>query len=205
MSAQAVETEILAPMQRQFYPPKQNMPANDQQNALRDYVTALQGFDAVDLKAAWVEVCSTHTKAAWPLPAVFVLAARGARKARLPEASVARSNRDDGNQRWEVWKAVSRSGLAREAARRGLAWSLKCAILHDGKTPEQVDLRALAIGKASAERTANAIQTGQPIHWRGQTLNFTPDKASLALSMWDSILKAEAQTQAEINYGERHE
>jgi hypothetical protein len=207
MSAEAVKTEILEPMQRVFYPPKQNMPANDQAAALRDYVSVLQGFDAADLRAAWTDVCATYSKGAWPLPAVFVSAARGARQNRIP-ASAATSRRDtdkiSGTERWEHWKAVSRTQMARDACTKGVAWSLKCAVLNDGRKAEEIDLRALVIGKSKAEGTADLIRRGQPVpHFRAgrPDVLFSERNAKLALDLWDRILVREAETQAEINYG----
>lgn len=206
MSAEAVKTEILEPMQRQFYPPKQNMPAADQSAALRDYVMALQGFDAEDLRAAWADVRATHTKPSWPLVAIFVTAARNARKARLPAESAGHRRHDDTSytQRWEVWKGVCRTRLAQEACTRNVAWSLKCAILGDGKLPDEIDLRSMKAGKDRAIRSAELIRRGEPVpHFRSDRpdVSFSQRNADVALDLWDRILVREAETQAEINYG----
>jgi hypothetical protein len=206
MSAEAVKSEILEPMQRQFYPPKQNMPAADQAAALRDYVMALQGFDEEDLRAAWADVRATHTKPSWPLVAIFVTAARAARKLRMPEAAIGHRRREETNytQRWEVWKGVCRSRLAQEACARNVAWSLKCAILGDGKMPEDIDLRDMEAGKDRAAHSAELIRRNEPVpHFRAgrPDVVFSPQNASVALDLWDRLLVREVETQAEINYG----
>ncbi len=202
MSAQAVQDEILAPMQAIYLPPR-NVPEADQEKALRGYVGALQGFDAPDLKAAWETILAEHDKRSWPLPAQIVAAARLARKGNAPANAISEGEKRkaEAAQRWNTWVEVSHSELGREAARRDVSWSLKCLILHDGKRPEEIDLRALVIEKAQAERTADAIRSGQPINHRGKTLVFSGANAALAIAMWEGQQKNELTTQSEINYG----
>lgn len=199
MSAEAVQTEILEPMQRIFLPPRQ-MGETQQMAALRDYVAALQGFDAGDLHAAWERVRDNHPNRSWPVPSVFVVAARGARKERIPEPAHAPRHTTDGPPPggWERWKEISRSPLASEAIRMNVTWSLKCAVLHDGKLAHEINLREIRAGKASAERTAKAIANGDPIEHKGRWLQFTPDNAAIALRIWKVLLSRETETQAEI-------
>jgi hypothetical protein len=201
MSAADVQTEIITPMQRLFYPPRK-MEEADERAALVDYVQALQGFDAPDLKSSWNWVRDNHPKTSWPVPSAFVLAASRAKRDRQPGKHGARSGSPEGNERWERWKTVSRSTLAYEAVKHGVAWSLKCAILHDGKLPEHIALRDLVSAKHSAEKLADMIRRGDPGPFKGQTLKFTGPDAATALSMWAGIQELETKTQAEIRYSD---
>jgi hypothetical protein len=192
MSAQDVQAEILDPMQRLYLPPR-NMEESQQSQALREYVNALQNFEQADLNAAWCAVRDTHTTRSWPVPAAFIMAAKQARKYRN-EAGLGRSdNTPKPDDSWEIWKKLCRTQMARDAVQRGVAWSLKCAVLHDNKKPEQIDLRELVSKRASAERTAAGIEDG--------TITMRGAYASLALSMWHTLQVREAETAAEINYG----
>jgi hypothetical protein len=83
--------------------------------------------------------------------------------------------------------------MAREAARRGVSWSLKCAVLDNGKIAQEIDIRELTMAKASAERTAAKIENGE--------IRFRDDVKIAALNLWQAQLQREAATQAEINYG----
>ena len=197
MSANDVQNEILGPMQRLFYAPRKMEP-EDEQAALRDYVSALQNFPAADLATAWAFVRDSHPKTSWPVPSTFVLAAHRARKERQAAQGGATGKPASQNERWDRWVAISRSPLACEAVKRGVSWALKCAVLHDGKTAEQIDLRALVSGKASAERTAAAIEAGRGVEVKGRTVQFKPNDAATALRMWDAIKLREAETQDEI-------
>lgn len=202
MSAQAVEAEILSPMQAIFLPPR-NVPEADQAKALRGYVTVLSEFDAPDLKFAWERVLRGHSNRSWPLPQQFYSAANESRRDRRATAPEAKEENDDFETKWRLWTQVSKTQLARDAAIKGVSWSLKCLILNDGKKPEQIDLRALVMQKASAERTATAIREGREIPWRGSMVRFSLANGALALSMWENQLKKESETQNEINYGGR--
>lgn len=189
MSASDVQVEIITPMQRLFYAPRKMEP-EDERAALLDYVQALQGFDGVDLRVAWAWCRDNHPKTSWPVPSAFVLAALRSRRDRAPAAKAGKGAASEQNERWEMWKAVSRSPLAYEAVKRNVAWSLKCAVLHDGKKPDQISLAELVSGKHSAEKTAERIRRGE--------FNFTERDAATALSMWSTLLERETETQAEI-------
>lgn len=204
MSAAAVQAKILEPMQQVYVPPR-DMAKSDQAAALRQYVGVLQRFDDADLDFAWAHVVETHPNRTWPVPSIFAAAARNAVKDRVSTGKATRHGNagDQAAQRWEVWKAVSRSRLAAEAAEMNVAWSLKCAILHDGKLPDQVSLTDLAAGKRSAERTATKIRSGEGIEYKGRILHFTDDNAAAALSLWKAILQREPETQAEIAMAQR--
>lgn len=192
MSAQDVQAEILDPMQRLYLPPR-NMDEGQQSQALREYVNALQNFEQADLNAAWCAVRDTHTTRSWPVPAAFIMAAKQARKYRS-EAGLGRSdNTPKPDDSWEIWKKLCRSQMARDAVQRGVAWSLKCAVLHDNMKPEQIDLRELVSKKSSAERTAQGIKDG--------SVPMRSGYASMALNMWHTLQMRETETAAEINYG----
>lgn len=197
MSANDVDAEILQPMQRLYLPPR-NMDEGQQSQALREYVDALQHFDRTELNVAWTTVRDCHTTRAWPVPASFVMAARQARKATAQPQRAPLAGKLDQNERWTRWLVISRSPLAYEAVKRNVAWSLKCAVLHDGKTAEQIDLRELSSAKASAERTAAAIEAGRPVETKGHKVEFKTADAAIALRMWHAIQVREAETQAEI-------
>lgn len=138
----------------------------------------------------------------WPLPAAFVKAARDARNERTQTKLPKRGERVDHTARWEVWKAVSRSPMAQEAARRGVAWALRCAVLQDGKRPEEIDLREFVLGKASAERTMALIEAGQAVPFKGRILPAMSEASAMAaLRMYRGIQAKEAEAAQEINYG----
>lgn len=197
MSASDVQREILDPMQRLFLPPRRLEPG-EEQAVLREYVRPLESYDADILRLAWQDIVETHGSRSWPLPSAVIKAAKeAARDRRL--LSQPKINHDgpapktEAEQKWDRWVAICRTEMAREAVRRGVAWSLKCEILDNGKLPEQIDLRALVIAKSSAERTAAHIEDG--------TLKFAPHTRSAALGLWQAQLTRESQTQDEINYG----
>lgn len=198
MAAHDVQREILEPMQRIYLPPR-NYDEAQQSEALREYVSALSAFDATELNVAWSTVRDTHTTRAWPVPAAFVMAARQARKGMQLHPAPRRGASCD-NERWETWKAVSRSALAYEAVKRNVAWALKCAILHDGKKPDQISLPELVSGKHHAEKTAGMIRRGELIPFKGRTLRFDDKQAATALRMLDAIASRETETQAEIRF-----
>lgn len=198
MAAQDVQTEILEPMQRIFQPPWK-MGDGEQANALREYVSALQYFDATDLNVAWCAVRDTHTTRGWPVPATFVAAARANRKNRIEEAKAAKPVQRQGeNANWEAWKAATRTAKAREAVKMNVAWALKCAVLHDGKPLGTVDLMDLVIAKRSAEIVAEKIERRDPIPYKGRMLVFSDDNAEIALRLWRGCMINEEQTKSEI-------
>lgn len=202
MSALDVQSEILEPMQRVFLPPRR-MEAPDEQAALRDYVETLQTFGAEDLSWAWRRVRETHVTRSWPLPAQFFKAAAENRRDRKELSGGGR--RGDGPtsaELWERWKVVSRTPLAYEAVKRGVAWTLKSAVLYDKKLPEQIDLREFTARKESASRTAKMIENGEWIEFKGKLLHpFVGSNKELALRLYHGVQMNETRTQAEINYG----
>lgn len=200
MSAADVQAQILEPMQQIFLPPR-DMAKADQAGALRQYVGVLSRFDGPALAVAWSNVIETHPNRAWPLPSVIAAAAREALKERnggLPKAKRHEGAEQTSSQRWEAWKAVSRTAMAMQAVEMNVAWSLKCAVLHDGKGIDQINLRELRSGKSSAERTAQNIRNGLPCEHKGRMLTVSDQNAAAALRIWDQILMRETETQAEI-------
>lgn len=189
MSAEDVQTEILDPMQRLFLPPRK-MEDSEVSAALREYARSLQNFEAPDLRAAWEAVISTHANRSWPVPAAFIVAARSARADRLRPKKAEGEFIKIENPGWEMWLKVRGSDLAREAARRGVAWALKCAIVDDKRRPEEIDLRTFAIQRASAEKIAHRLESGD--------LKLSYEQRRTALDMWRNLLVHNAETLAEI-------
>jgi hypothetical protein len=196
MSAQDVDKEILEPMQRLFLSPRQ-MDSGQQAAALREYVAALKRFEGIDLRHAWVTVRDSHMTRAWPVPAAFVLAARQSRKDRGQDTPAKTQGPVTGSELWDRWKKVRHGEKARESVNRGVAWAYRCAIL-DGKFPDAINLTDLVIARESAERTAEMIETGRPIPYRGRILRVSSENKDLALKMWRNILVKNAETEAEI-------
>jgi len=202
MSAQDVHTEIIEPMQRAFLPPRA-MPEEQQISLLREYSDALSGYERDDLKASWRTVRDSHVGRAWPAIATFVHAAREALRER--GAGLARSpfSKSDRGAEWAVWERVRRSEMARVAVREGCAWALRCAVLNDGKIPEQIDIRQLIMAHKSAGELAEAIRTNTPIYrktakYQGREYVFDDTRADMALRMYETIQVREAETQDEI-------
>lgn len=205
MSAQDVENEILEPMQRLFLPPRQ-MGQSEQIGALREYVAGLQHFSATELNVAWTTVRDTHMQRSWPLPAAFVMAARQARKYARDAAPEEPPRRRPGMGElgtWEDWTAAKTNPKAREAVRMEVAWAFKCAVLHDGRRPDEIDLAELRLGKNQALRTRQKIIDGAQCEWKGRKFYFSADNRELALRMWETIEQRERETQAEINFARR--
>jgi hypothetical protein len=101
-----------------------------------------------------------------------------------------------------MWNAVRLSALAREAARLGVAWSLKCAILWGNQRPEEIALTRLCREQASAKETADRIAAKKPLIQNGRALGVMNQKdAEIALAMWRQIGALEAETQQEITGG----
>ena len=196
MSANAVEVEILAPMQRLFLPP-QRMDEAQQIAALREYIGALQRFHVDDLRAAWQSVRDSHTTRAWPAPAAFVLEARKARSARAPERSGRGGDKPSPSTYWKKWEAVRAGAEALKACERGVSWAFKAAIL-SGKEPYEINLTELEMAKVSAARTAELIRTDERVAYKGRWLQFSNDNAAIAMKMWRSILVKNDQTKEEI-------
>jgi len=203
MSAADVQVKILEPMQRVFLPPRKMEPA-DEMAALRDYVEALQQFEASDLSYAWSRARETHVKREWPQIGVFYKFANENRRDRHEASGTSRRRGDEPTpaELWERWRTVSRSPLAYEAVKRGVAWTLKSAILYGKKLPEQCDLREFTAQKESAARTAKKIENGEQIEFKGKLLPpFAGHNRSLALSMYHNVQMQETRTQDEIKNG----
>ena len=200
MSAQEVFDEIITPMQRLFLPPKA-MPDQQAQEALREYVDALKGHNAVVLRGAWQTVRDNHEGRSWPSIGAFVKAARSA--SHDVHSSTGRKSARDERQAilWNRWLGVRGSGLARQACQMGVAWALKCAVLNDGIGPDKVDLKALLHAKQRAEHTADKIRRGESHEWKGRNFVFGNVEASLALRMWRNLIQKEAETQEELGAG----
>lgn len=197
MSAVDVQNEILDPMQRLFLPPRK-LADGEEQAVLLEYVRALEKFAAIDLKVAWQEVLETHTTRSWPLPAAFIQAARKARKDRLPETGRHKTDKPTQTELWDRWKVIRASQMGRDAVRRNVSWSLKCAVLHDGKNVDEINIAELVIGKVKAEKTADLIDAGKPVEWQGRTLTLPTESANAAMRLWRGIMVKEEETQQEI-------
>lgn len=198
MSAQDVQTEILEPMQRLFLSPRK-MDEADQEAALREYVSHLQHFERQDLRVAWHEVVETHQNRSWPIPSQIIKAAKEAYRERASaNKAPIRHGKSDHAVFWDRWRVVRQSGLAKEAARLGVAWSLKCAIVNDGKEAGQIVLADLVEAKHRASQTAEKIDKGLPIDFKGRTLRFTFKDGAEPMRLWKNLLVKEEETRAEI-------
>lgn len=207
MTALAVQTEIIDPMQRTFNPPhRHGEDLTRISAALRDYIAPLECFDAADLRTAWTEVVSNHDKTTWPVPAVIVKAAKAARKA---AAEGSTKPVDGARPRWHqlteeekfaLWKVARTTPKAAEAAQMGVAWSFKCLILGDGVAAEAIDLRELRMAKNRAHANAERLRDGQTFidRVRDREVDFSDENRARAVTMWRAQLKNEAETKAEI-------
>lgn len=190
MSAEAVVTEIIEPMHGLFLVPRQTDEAR-QKALLKEYVSALERFDAPDLQDAWKTVRDSYRARTWPPIAAFVLAARQSRDARVgPPTKQMDADRRHWALDWREWMNARESAIAMKAVDMNCAWSFKCAILYDHKKLGEVDVYKLAAGKRSAERLAERIKSGDA--------GFKPDIADVALKHWETQLINEEETQNEI-------
>lgn len=199
-----VDTEILRPMQAIFLPPRQNMDSGALLEALRAYTIALRGYSAADLRTAWLEVIAAHTSRSWPVPAVIVTAVKRVLIERGGDirSERARQQRQDNSRRWNTWISAKSHQIARDAAEAGCSWSLKCAILNDGKNIGEISLAELIRQHASAEEVAQAIDDCAPIQHNGRWIKFEAgDNRDLALQMHRTLQVREAETAAEIQRG----
>ncbi len=200
MSLAAVQTEILEPMQALFLPPR-DMDAAAQTTALKGYGAVLEHFDAPDLRAAWVEVVCEHRTRGWPVPGVIVSAARKAQTARTGVDAPARTfGGIDWKARWRHWEQMCLTRLATDAIEAGVAWSLRCAVLGDGRQAHEISLAELIRRRRNAEDTAQAIGDGAPVFHRGRPLTFSESNRALALKMWANQLRNEDAAAAEIRH-----
>lgn len=195
-----VEIEVLRPMQALFLPPRMQMDDGAQREALRGYHTALRGFSRTELRTAWTEVVATHATRSWPVPGVIVLAARKAQKDRSIGQTWTRAKDATVNHRarWNTWLDVRASQLGADAAAAGCSWSLRCAILNDGKAPGEINLAELTRSKASAQETADAIADGSPILYKGVWLKFEVANRGKPLEMFANLLRNESETADEV-------
>lgn len=200
MSAADVQELILGPMQQLFAPPMR-LPEDGIPGALRQYLDALQSFERDDLRNGWQAVISTHARMTWPVPAVIVSAVSGARKARNPNAQPTRGEEhaQRGKADWDRWLIVRASKLGHDAAVQGVAWGLKCAILNDHKTTDQIDLRALMRSRDNAACTAQRIENEEELFLDGRSVGILQGaRKEAALSMYRTLQMQEAETQDEI-------
>lgn len=203
MSVQAVQTEILEPMQQLFLPPRQ-MDLAAQQAALRGYALVLANFDTRTLKAAWIDVVASHTSRAWPVPAVLVNAAK-----RVLKDARTTNNEHREPYAWEPqnvtlnrqnWERIRGSQMAREAANAECSWSLKCQAMNDGRRAEQIDIRELISDHHAAVRLADSLEAGGRVYdrFRGKSVAFSARDRVMALKMWRHLLVREAETAEEL-------
>lgn len=200
MSKEAVDREILKPMQ-QLYRPPQGFDEALQKSTLLQYVDALEGFQDEDLRQAWRAVRNGHKGWGWPVPGAFVAEAGQARQLRMQASGSAKVSRRATASHFDTWKAVSRTPLALDAAARGVAWTLKCMIL-DGAKPETISLDRLEMEVSRAARMADRLRSDGQIY--SQTLDRMVDVADTirvqALQLYDTIRNSERETAKEINY-----
>lgn len=201
MTKADVQKQILEPMQRVYLPPRGYDDAMLQQN-LGEYADALERFGEVDLRKAWTVVRDAHQSRSWPMPGAFVAAAI---RARMEREALAGGDKRRGERTpkdfWRTWEAVRRTDMAHEAAERGVAWALKCAIL-SGTDPKLVNLDEFVRGRASATHLAGKIEDNRPIY-SSVTKQNAPLRADLrenALNMWHQIKLHEAETAQEIGF-----
>lgn len=206
MSKTDVQNEILAPMQRLYLPPRDFDEAM-QKSVLEEYADALKNFDAVDLKTAWGVVRNEHKTRAWPVIGQFYLAASRALSDRQMATGTGSKRGGPSSDRrpdyWPVWMRIKILPIATEAAQIGVSWSLKCHIL-DGRwtSVQQIDLRKLAQDRARAAALRWKIERDEPV-WNermGKMTLFVEPQKGLSLSMYDSLMRREAETAAEIGY-----
>lgn len=197
MSENAIQREILEPMQRLFIAPKA-MDTVQQTAALKDYSDSLRAFDAADLRAAWESVRDSHTGRGWPPVAVFLLAARNAKKLRVDEKLVRSKHHEENAARWAEWERTRLTEWAQMAVSGGYSWSLRCAILHDGRAVSKELMSQLEMAHRSAEVIAGKIDCSEPVAFKGISLVFVGENQELALKMYQNLQIKEAQTQDEI-------
>lgn len=203
MSLEDVQREILDPMQATYLPPHAWKDApEEQKKALTQYAGALKDFSAAVLRAAWKEVVATHTTRAWPVPGVIVLAARKARKDIEPqkEEGFGRFRRTASQtSRRLTWEHARTTPIAADAADFGVAWSMKCQIMNDGKRLDEIDLGKLTASRDSAAVTARRIDESQPHFYRGRALPpLDGAQTAQALAMYRTIRERERETAEEI-------
>jgi hypothetical protein len=201
LSRKTVEDQILTPMQASFLPPRADMSPADVAMALEGYVLVLAHFDAETLKGAWGSMLANHHGRAWPVPGRIVAAALHIERERNRDRRLAEPKRDLDAEREQYWRKVCTSKQARYAAEHGIAWSLKCAIINDGKSLFQVDLQQLVREHESAQRTAMRIEQNLPLYSKndGRLLGVMKGLArDTALNMHHQLLVNEATTVAEI-------
>lgn len=198
MSRDDVGEKIIMPMMITYLPPRAYT-SEEQRIALEAYFMALQRFDAEILEAAWNSVVASTRGRAWPVPGVFVAAAASAARERREERRAAEKPRSIVQDRDDHWRRVCLSAKAQRAAELGVAWSLKVAILDDGKTLEEIDLQRLVAGRDDCERTADRVRANKPLYRNGRNVGVM-DAAlrEQTLSWYEAKMIAEARVVAEI-------
>lgn len=192
-----IHEEIFAPMQAMFRPPHFDQPETDQMTALRSYTRALRGFDSPTLRAAWTAVVQDWKKPTWPLIGVIVAACREAQKSlRGPQAA---RTKDTFTARRLAWDKAKTERLAFVAAQNGVAWSFKCAMLYDGKRPEQINIPELKRQKMEATSTKDRIEGNESHFWNGHNIGMLEgDDKQNALVLWAGLERSEQITADEI-------
>ena len=197
MSDIIIREEILEPMQRLYVPPRSMEPAQ-QMAAMRDYMDSLRSFDREDLQAAWRTVRDSHQGRGWPLPSVFVLAARAARKERLPQAkepAVNRFKHPEGEINRHVWRQLRSSRTASIAMAEGWAWSLKAKVL-DGTIKAEGDI-SVGTFRAAHKRALWLVGRLKPDGVDNHGRPWT-DAALACVAHWHDIEQRERETADEI-------
>lgn len=203
MSRADVETEILAPMQATFLPPR-DLSTDETKLALKGYIAVLAAFDGPTLSRAWADVLASHKTRAWPVVGVIFASANKARKERTE------TNRDAPRamNSWEIisettkrlmWEKTRALPIASKAVEMGVAWALKCAVYNDGTPIDRIDLRVLRASANRAEALAKHIENGDVLTHNGRNVGvFGGSKRETALEMWRTLRMRETETQGEI-------
>jgi hypothetical protein len=203
MSQQDVEREILTKMQGIYLPPRQFTEELVKEN-LKEYAEALDGYSVEDLRFAWSQTRNSHTGRAWPSPGVFVTFAARHKNERMSSAGITKGSTEGrkANENWKNWERVRNLPIAKDAAQKGVAWSLKCQIL-SGLQPGTIDLNRLMQDRARAERLYWKIKDNQPVPSLaipGRESVIREPLKEKALSMWLVNQQNEAATAREVGY-----
>lgn len=158
MSADAVKAEILEPMRQLFLPPNR-LTEEEQITSLRQYVAALEQYDASVLRQAWAMVRDKYTKVGWPPIGMFVVECRRLAGLGMSGAQQRREKQNsERSARWARWKDACHSPLGQRAADEGWAFGLRMEILEGGKTVGQIIISEILAAKAQAEREVDRIK-----------------------------------------------
>ena len=197
MTEDPVEEEILRPLQALYRSPHFEQSTQGQIVALESYARVLKPYDRATLRAAWEATVATHGKPTWPSAQVLVSECR--RIQSLSRTPLARSGKADMTARRMAWDKAKGERLALVAAQNGVAHSFKCAILYDGKRPEDVNIPQLRRNKQDAQITADRIEADENHFYNGRLIGVIEGGAKTnALVMWANIQDSERITRLEI-------